>query len=76
MGGGESDIYPMLFAQVTKKLNFVDVYVGVENITGYTQDNPIINAANPYSKDFNASMVWGPLMGRMFYVGMRYTLWK
>ena len=76
MGGGESDIYPMLFAQVTKKLNFVDVYVGVENITGYTQENPIINAANPYSKDFNASMVWGPLMGRMFYVGMRYTLWK
>lgn len=76
MGGGESDIYPMLFAQVTKKLNFVDVYFGVENITGYTQENPIINAANPYSKDFNASMVWGPLMGRMFYVGMRYTLWK
>ena len=76
MGGGESDIYPMLFAQVTKKLNFVDVYVGVENITGYTQENPIINAANPYSKDFNASMVWGPLMGRMFYIGMRYTLWK
>ena len=76
MGGGESEIYPMLFAQVTKKLNFVDVYVGVENITGYTQENPIINAANPYSRDFNASMVWGPLMGRMFYVGMRYTLWK
>ena len=76
MGGGESDIYPMLFAQVTKKLNFVDVYVGVENITGYTQENPIINASNPYGKDFNASMVWGPLMGRMFYIGMRYTLWK
>ena len=76
MGGGESDIYPMMFAQVTKKLNLVDVYVGVENITNYTQKNPIMNANDSFGKDFNASMVWGPLMGRMFYIGMRYTMWK
>ena len=67
---------PMMFAQVTKKIGMVDVYAGVENITNYTQKNPILNADNPYGKDFNASMVWGPLMGRMFYIGMRYTLWK
>jgi hypothetical protein len=66
----------MMFAQITKKLNLVDVYVGVENITNYTQKNPIMNATAPYGKDFNASMVWGPLMGRMFYIGMRYTMWK
>ena len=76
MGGGNSDVYPMFFAQVTKKLNMVDVYVGVENISNYTQKNPILNADRPFSKDFNASMVWGPLMGRMFYIGMRYTMWK
>ena len=76
MGGGESEVYPMLFAQITKKFNLVDVYVGVENITGYTQDNPIMNADNAFGKNFNASMVWGPLMGRMVYIGMRYTLWK
>lgn len=76
MGGGESDIYPMFFAQITKKINFVDVYVGVENLSNYTQKNPILNADTPYSKEFNAAMVWGPLMGRMFYAGLRYTLWK
>lgn len=76
MGGGYSDVYPMFFAQITKKLNMVDVYVGVENIGNYTQKNPILNADKPYSKDFNAAMVWGPLMGRMFYIGMRYTMWK
>lgn len=76
MGGGKSEVYPMMFAQVTKKIGMVDVYAGVENITNYTQKNPILNADNPYGKDFNASMVWGPLMGRMFYIGMRYTLWK
>lgn len=76
MGGGESEIYPMLFAQVTRKFKGVDIYVGVENITNYTQDNPILNAENPYSNDFNASMVWGPLMGTKFYGGVRVTLWK
>ena len=76
MGGGDSDIYPMFFAQVTKKFNMVDVYVGVENLSNYTQKNPILNADTPYSKDFNAAMVWGPLMGRMFYAGLRYTMWK
>ena len=76
MGGGEIDVYPMMFAQITKKLSAVDVYVGIENITNYTQKNPIMNADKPFSKDFNAAMVWGPLMGRMFYIGMRYTMWK
>ena len=76
MGGGESDIYPMMFAQITKKFSMVDVYAGVENITNYTQKNPIIGAAAPFDRNFNAAMVWGPLMGRMFYIGMRYTMWK
>ena len=76
MGGGQSDVYPMFFAQITKKFNMVDVYVGVENLSNYTQKNPILNADTPYSKNFNAAMVWGPLMGRMFYAGLRYTLWK
>ncbi len=76
MGGGESEVYPMFYAQITKKFRGVDVYVGVENIGNYMQENPIISAEDPYSPDFNASMVWGPLMGRKFYAGMRLTLWK
>ena len=71
-----SDVYPMMYAQITKKFNLVDVYVGVENLTNYTQKNPILNADRPYSQDFNAALVWGPLMGRMYYIGMRYTMWK
>lgn len=76
MGGGESEVYPMFYAQITKKFRGVDVYVGVENIGNYMQEDPIISAEDPYSPNFNASMVWGPLMGRKFYAGMRLTLWK
>ena len=76
MGGGKSSVYPMLYAQITKKFRGVDIYAGVENITDYTQDSPILDASAPFSDGFNAAMVWGPLMGRMFYIGMRLTIWK
>jgi hypothetical protein len=70
-----SPVYPMFFAQVTHRFRGgVDVYVGCENILDYMQPNPIISADKPFSKDFNASVVWGPLMGRKFYAGLRWTI--
>lgn len=75
-GGGESPVYPMFFAQVTKKFRDLEVYVGAENLTNYKQENPIIDAYNPYSENFNASIIWGPLMGTRVHAGLRFTLWK
>lgn len=71
-----SPAYPMLYAQVTRKLKSVDIYAGVENITNYKQPNPIISADNPFGPDFNSTVIWGPLMSRKFYIGMRLTIWK
>ncbi len=86
-----SPVYPMFYAQVTRKFRGIDVYAGVENIGGYRQHDAIINADSPFefytrwaedrwanieSTMFDASNVWGPLMGRKFYIGLRYTLWK
>lgn len=74
--GDKSPVYGMLYGQVTKKLRDLEVYVGVENLTNYKQKHAILDAATPYSENFNASVVWGPLMGRKFYTGLRFTLWK
>lgn len=71
-----SPVYPVLFAQITRKFKGVDVYVGVENITNYRQKHPVISAEDPWSPDFNASVIWGPLTGVTAYAGMRFTLWK
>ena len=71
-----SPVYPMLFAQVTRKFKGIDVYVGGENLTNYRQKEAVLSAENPFSRDFNASVVWGPLMGRKFFAGVRITLWK
>jgi outer membrane receptor for ferrienterochelin and colicin len=71
-----SPVYPLFFAQVTRKFRSMDVYVGVENIANYKQENPILFADDPFSPDFNSSVIWGPLMGRRIYAGLRYTLFN
>lgn len=50
------------------------VYVGAENITNYFQKDPVVAADQPFSPYFDATMVWGPLTGRMFYGGIRYMV--
>ena len=67
--------YPMFYAQVSRKVGKFDIYVGCENIADYRQEDPILNAANPYDYKFNSMNVWGPLMGRKFYVGLRFNLY-
>lgn len=68
--------YTILNAQITKNFKTWSIYAGSENLTDFTQKSPIISASNPYSKDFDATMVWGPTMGRKFYVGLRYAIGK
>ena len=52
-----------------------DIYAGCENIADYRQKDPILNAQDPYDYKFNSMNVWGPLMGRKFYVGLRFNLY-
>lgn len=72
-----SPSYWQVNAQVTKQFGAKwDVYLGAENITNYKQPSPILATDNPFSPYFDGSMVWGPINGRMFYIGMRYKLEK
>ena len=72
---GESfDPYPIFNAQITKYFKTWNVYFGVENIMNYKQENPIIDAENPFGSYFDAAMIWGPLEGRKIYLGVRWEL--
>lgn len=68
--------YTILNAQITKNFRTWSIYAGAENITDYKQKNPIISPENPFGNNFDATMVWGPTMGRKFYVGVRYAIGK
>jgi len=51
-----------------------DVYLGGEILLGYIQDNPILDAGNPSSSVFDASLIYAPVNGRMIYAGLRYKI--
>ncbi|MFT5513267.1 MAG: outer membrane receptor for ferrienterochelin and colicins, partial [Bacteroidia bacterium] len=75
-GASFSTVFPLLNAQISKRFKSkpFEVYIGVENLLNYKQENPILGAANPFGPTFDATSVWGPIFGRMLYGGFRYRL--
>ena len=63
-----------LNAQITRTFPKWDIYLGGENLNNFRQKNPIMGAADPFGKNFDAGMVWGPVAGRMIYAGMRFKI--
>ncbi len=73
-----SPVFYNVLSQITyltkiKKSDF-NIYVGVENALDYKQQNPIVASDLPFNKYFDASMVWGPIYGRMLYAGLRFKI--
>ena len=83
--------YPQLLGQVTKFFRTWSIYLGAENITNFTQDNPIKGErvlgdkairreakgggfVDPYSANYDASMIWAPIHGWKMYLGFRWAL--
>lgn len=66
-----SPVYPLFFAQVTRRFGKASVYLGCENIGNYTQEDAVVSPDHPFDTAFNASLIWGPLMGRKIYAGVR-----
>lgn len=82
--------YPQLLGQVTKFFRTWSIYLGAENMTNFTQDNPIKGErlevrgerleakgggfVDPYSANYDASMIWAPIHGWKMYLGFRWAL--
>jgi outer membrane receptor for ferrienterochelin and colicins len=69
---GKSPAYLLLNGQVTYKLKNWEWYVGAENITGYQQPSPIVSTPN--LPTFDATQVYAPIVGQIFFAGLRYSL--
>ena len=71
---GNSPSYSLVNSQITRVLsNKFDVYIGGENIGGYTQSNPIIGGDDPFGADFDTSLIYAPIHGALIYVGLRFN---
>ncbi|QGY46851.1 TonB-dependent receptor plug domain-containing protein [Maribellus comscasis] len=73
-GPEEFDPFTVMNAQITKYFRYWNIYVGSENLAGFKQKNPVTDAAHPYGEFFDATNVWGPVLGRRIYVGLRFHL--
>jgi outer membrane receptor for ferrienterochelin and colicins len=72
-----SPSYITMNAQISKSIGkekLFDFYIGGENLTNYFQSNAIIAASQPFGNYFDASMIWGPVSGRLIYGGFRFTI--
>ena len=70
----KSPAYFLGSAQISKKWDKFSVYLGAENLFDFKMDSPILDSQNPFGKNFDSSLVWGPIFGRNIYGGIRYTL--
>ena len=71
---GHFQPYTIMNAQVTKYFRYWSIYLGAENFSDFTQANPVAGAENPFGSDFDATNIWGPVMGRKIYLGLRFNL--
>ncbi len=69
-----SPSYATLHAQVTHVRGAWELYMGGENLTSAGQTRQIIAPEDPLGPYFDASLIWGPTVGAMVYIGFRYTL--
>ncbi len=70
----ETGSFFILNSQVTRVIKNFEIYVGAENLGNFIQSDAIIDAENPFGSNFDASMIYGPLNGRTFYIGARLKL--
>ena len=66
--------FMLLNGQVSRAFRWGNVYFGGENLLNFKQSDPIVDPENPFGNNFDASMVWGPVAGRVIYAGIRYKI--
>ena len=67
--------YGLWNAQLTRVFSpQFEVYLGGENLANQRQLNPVIGVNQPFGRNFDASLIYAPVFGRMIYAGLRFNL--
>jgi outer membrane receptor for ferrienterochelin and colicin len=73
--GDYSKSYSLFNLQITKVFSKkFELYVGGENLTNLKQKNPILAADNPFGANFDTTIIYAPIFGRMLYSGLRFKI--
>jgi outer membrane receptor for ferrienterochelin and colicin len=67
--------YSLMNAQITKTFSSTfEVYLGGENLGNYKQEKAILGSDDPFGPNFDASIVYAPVFGQMYYAGLRFKI--
>lgn len=70
-----SPSFSVMNAQITRTFSSTfEMYIGGENIGNYRQEKAIIGSNNPFGPNFDTSIVYAPVFGQMYYVGIRFKI--
>ena len=70
-----SPSYALMNAQLTRVFSDTfEVYVGGENIGNYKQMKAVLGNDDPFGANFDASMLYAPVFGQMYYAGLRFKI--
>jgi outer membrane receptor for ferrienterochelin and colicin len=70
-----SPSYSLMNMQVTRTFSSVfEMYVGGENIGNYRQEQAILDPKNPFGPYFDATILYAPVLGQMYYAGLRFKI--
>jgi len=66
--------FVIMNTQVSRYFKKFQLYAGVENLLNFTQKSPVISAEDPFSNYFDSGLIWGPVIGRKIYGGVRFII--
>lgn len=70
-----SPAYSLMNTQITRIFSSVfEMYIGGENIGNYKQEKAILGSENPFGTTFDASILYAPVFGQMYYAGLRFKI--
>ncbi len=70
-----SPAYSLMNTQITRIFSSTfEMYIGGENIGNYKQEKAILGNENPFGSSFDASIVYAPIFGQMYYAGLRFKI--
>ena len=73
--GDYSPSFSLVNAQVTRSFSSVfEMYAGAENIGNYKQKKAILGSDDPFGAYFDSSIVYAPIFGQMYYMGLRFKV--
>lgn len=70
-----SDSHSTMNAQITKVFSpKFEWYIGGENLTNEKQNVPVLGANNPFGTNFDTSIIYSPVLGAMYFTGIRFNI--